>query len=252
MAQPCTVQFGLWSPDLDNVAVQMPIIPGPIPVPCADCLNVYYQDGAYRCVPSPQPIGPSLGSQALNAFTWYDETSGDEIVFAATANGISGLTSDEWISIPVLNALSIALSGLSLKLNVGAAILLQSNGITLSQGSVAITRSELLSASMLTGEQAGGIQTGYQSGSFGQLSPSTDVNGNLVTVLKTNSDNITLTLTIATAGLGQSYFSSINTTVATYTSASATYSSSGGVSTWVWPDNPFFNPGTSYPITIYA
>lgn len=252
MPQPCTIQFGLWSPDLQNIAVQIPAVPGPIPMPCADCLNVYYQDGAYRCVPSPQSIGPSLAAQALNAFTWYDETSGNEIIFAATANGISGLTSDVWTAIPVLNALSVALTGLSLKINVGAAILPTGLGIALSQGSITITRGQRLNATMLAGQNGGGNNNGYRSGGFGSLSPSTDTGGNLVTAVEANETTDTLTLTINTGSLGQSYFSSLFiSNTGTFTSSSATYSSSGAVSTWVWSTNADFVNNDSYSVILF-
>jgi hypothetical protein len=65
MAQPWTLQFGPWAPDLQNVAVQMPFQYGATPVPSADCLNVYYVNGVYKSVPTAAPVA---GSPALPFF----------------------------------------------------------------------------------------------------------------------------------------------------------------------------------------
>lgn len=250
--EPCTVQFGVWAPDLQNVAVQIPAVPGPIPVPCADCLNVYYQDGAYRCLPAPRSFGPSLGAQALNAFTWYDQTSGDELVFAATANGISQLLSGAWSSIPVINVLSVSINGQSLKVTVGANPLLSSQNISLSQGAIGVHSDQIINATMVAGSPVNPDKTGYIASTYGSLTPSTDYNGNLVRVINNDSGFPRLTLEIDAASLGQSYFTLLEITgFGTYASSSATYSTSGGTSTWVWTGSGTgFTPGNSYPVVL--
>ena len=48
-----TIQFGSWSPDLANVPYQYQDTPGPVVVPVADCLNVYYANGTYKSIATP-------------------------------------------------------------------------------------------------------------------------------------------------------------------------------------------------------
>lgn len=123
MPRPYTIKFGAWLPDLQNVGVEMPMQWTETALPCADCLNVYYQDAAYRCLPAPQAIGPTLGTPILDAFTWYDDTQGKEIIFAATANGFYTLIDGAWSAIPTETqetALGLAI-GISLGSPVGLA-----------------------------------------------------------------------------------------------------------------------------------
>jgi len=56
-----TLEHGSWSPDLQNNAVE--VTPGQpeVEAPSADCLNVYYQDGGYRCLPGINPYAYALG-----------------------------------------------------------------------------------------------------------------------------------------------------------------------------------------------
>lgn len=73
MADPLTLTYGPWAPDLANVAVQIPATNGPVPVPCADVLNVYYSNGAYRSLPAPATVSfGGLPAQCAGAFTPID------------------------------------------------------------------------------------------------------------------------------------------------------------------------------------
>lgn len=119
MSKPYTVRFGPWLPDLQNVGVEMPFQWSETELPVADCENVYYQDAAYRCLPAPASIGPSLGTQILDAATWYDQTQGKEIVFAATANGFFQLVDGAWTQIPVQQNASAGTVGFAISIRLG-------------------------------------------------------------------------------------------------------------------------------------
>lgn len=106
MPKPYTIRYGQWTPDLQSVGVEMPYQWSDTEIAVADCLNVYWQDGAYRCLPAMASFGPSLGAQALDCFTWYDNTQGKEVVFAATANGFFTLIDGVWTAIPTLTTLN--------------------------------------------------------------------------------------------------------------------------------------------------
>jgi hypothetical protein len=187
-----SIQYGQWSPDTANVAFQMPDQQGPVTVPVADCLNVYFQDGAYRVLPSLSSIGPALGYQSLNAFTWYDQVSQKETVFAAGANSISQLIDGSWNSVPI---------------SAGA---------------------QLLNTTLTAG--VSGSNTGYSAGSYGSLGQTTDINNNTVGVISQNTTSGSapvFTVTLDTANLGANYFASISFPGLNLSlpSSSATYSS---------------------------
>lgn len=120
MSRPYTVKFGPWLPDLSNVGVEMPMQWTETELPTADCLNVFYADSSYRCLPSLASFGPTLGTPILDAFSWYDDTAGKEIVFAATANGFSQLEDGAWTAIPLQVNASAGTVGLALSIALGS------------------------------------------------------------------------------------------------------------------------------------
>lgn len=122
MSSPVALTFGPWAPDLGNNGVEIGPLGGT--VPAADVLNVYYSNSAYRCLPGPSSIGPSLGIPITNAVNWYDNSTDTEEVFAATANGIYMLVDGSWSQVPVQANSSIGAIGLSIPLNQGAPIYL--------------------------------------------------------------------------------------------------------------------------------
>src|SRR6185437_11825202 len=67
--------------------------------------------------PGPSPIGPTLGTQVTNAFTWYDNTQGKEVVFATTLNSIFSLIDDTWTQVPFEIAPT---TGMSMSFSQGA------------------------------------------------------------------------------------------------------------------------------------
>jgi hypothetical protein len=122
MGRPYTVTFGPWLPDLNDVGVEMPMQWSQTELPVADCNNVYYQDGGYRCIPGLAAVGPTLGTPILQCFTWYDNTAGKEIIFAATANGFYTLVDSTWTQIPVQQNASAGTVGFAVSLGLGTPI----------------------------------------------------------------------------------------------------------------------------------
>ena len=122
-----TVQFGAWNPDLANVPVQIPDSNGPLPnMPCADCLNVYYANGAYKSVASPSIASidgtpaAALNAQALNAFSYYDNVIDQSTIFAGLAGGVQQLLPNgTWANIPITTSQLISLIGAQLAFTPG-------------------------------------------------------------------------------------------------------------------------------------
>lgn len=119
MGKPYTVTFGPWLPDLENVGVEMPMQWTETELPCADCLNVYYQDSSYRSLPGPEAFAASLGTPVVGAFTWYDDTAGKEIVFLATANGFFQLEDGSYTQVPVQQNASAGTVGFAISMALG-------------------------------------------------------------------------------------------------------------------------------------
>jgi hypothetical protein len=215
VSDPLTLQFGPWQPDLQNIPVQIPFYPALAdPVPAADCLNVYYADGAYRSIPSPASIGPALGFQALNAFSWYDNSTGEEYIFAAGNGQISALINGIWQPLP--------LGG--------------SFGLTLAQGVITAVI-DILRATLVAGSFSSET-SGYIAGTTGSLTPSTDANGNIVTQLTLFTQppprSNYMILLISPPGLGAAYFHELQIGTQSALASAATYSSSAGGSSWQW------------------
>lgn len=97
--QPYSISYGPWAPDLADVAVQIQSQYGATEVPCADVLNVYYSNGAYRSLPSALSAGASALAHIVGAYTYLDPT-GAAIPIAGTAGGLAySLTSptSDWV-----------------------------------------------------------------------------------------------------------------------------------------------------------
>lgn len=121
MTELHTITYGPWAPDLENVGVQVMSWQQAVDLPVADCLNVFWENGSYRCLPGLASIGPSLGIPITNAVSWYDQAVGKEIVFAATANGLSMLEDDVWSSVPIQSNAQASAIGSLIQLTLGAA-----------------------------------------------------------------------------------------------------------------------------------
>lgn len=248
MPAPATVTFGPWSPDIQNDPVEVAPGFGAQTMPCADCLNVYFQDGNYKLIPSPNLTGPTLGAPALNAFTWFDDVAGQEIVFAGTANGLDELIDGVWSVVPLSISASVAVNGIRIGITQGGLVQAAPVGLAISLGTVTIGGGQLINAVLVGGPAS----NGYLSGSFGSLTPSADIRGNVISEFDiVSSHGIQFTrLTYNTAALGASYFSSVVCNGTTLTSGTASYSTSGGVSQWTWTPVPTFPPGTGVSFVI--
>lgn len=123
---PITLQFGPWSPDLANDPVQIPDTQGPMPIPCADVLNVYFANGSYKSIPSPLPAvvaGVSaqvLPEAAVNAYSYFDYVQQQQTVFVGTVDSIQQLASDgSWTVLQFLTNQTGALLGQSMGFTIG-------------------------------------------------------------------------------------------------------------------------------------
>lgn len=213
----------------------MPVGFGPVlgPVPLADLLNVFYADGNYRSLPGPVAVGPSLGSQALGAFSWYDNTAGQEMIFAAGANAVSALINGAWASVPIFNALSVSVTGFSMSLRLGGFVQALGMSMTFTLGTV--SASGQLFNGTLTVASGGGGALGFSSGFYGALTPAADTSGNTITEIAQVSGSTFLRF--STPSLGATYFNTLSfpSYSKTFTSGSATYSTDGSTySQWQW------------------
>jgi len=104
VAQPFTIQFGPWTPDLANVPVQVPQMPGPIPVPCADCLNVYHNNGVYKSLPTQVAVSgsPALAGQCVGAFTFLDSSGTPIPIAGSIGTGLYAWMNSAWATLFVV------------------------------------------------------------------------------------------------------------------------------------------------------
>lgn len=121
MANWLTLQFGPWAPDLQNTPIPVGNV-SETQIPCADVLNVYYQDGAYRCLPSLAPIASGAIGTVVSAFTYYDNVGAQDIVFIATANGIETLIDGVYTPVAFETDASVTGTGLALKSSLAGTI----------------------------------------------------------------------------------------------------------------------------------
>lgn len=95
-----TIQYGQWSPDTANMSFQMPDQQGPIQVPVADCLNVYYSNGVYLSLQNPAAVSgsPTLAAAPLQLNTFLDAND-IPIPFAGTTAAGYSWQSSAWTSL---------------------------------------------------------------------------------------------------------------------------------------------------------
>lgn len=270
MTDSVTVQYGPWSPDLQDVATEIPGPVSPLKVACADVLNVYFQDGTFRCLPSPQAFAPSVGAQVLTAFTWYDEVNGQEIVFTGNSAGITALVSAVIggplvpTTIGVENALNITVTGVSLKLVLGGKVqpLPVKLGLTLGTPTITRTNGTIFTGTMVPGTSGQGKPpnttqtTGYQYGVIGSLSPTSDFNHHTISAIYSQAATFNGTTTFRTyvtinaANLGQAYFAALTVGGTSLPTSAAQYGSSGGVSSWAWSGALSIVAGNTYSVKL--
>lgn len=203
------------------------------------------------------------GEAVLNALTYYDEVANQEVVFAASADGIAALVDGIWTNLTLFglagSTISVAAPSFALTSVLGGIVgpnQAASFKAQLSLGAPSYL-GQLYSGTLSAGAGSGPQNaTGFASGSFGALTPPSDINGHAITVLEsTNNQRAQIyetTLTIA-ATLPQNYFSSMTfpNQKVTFLSGAAFYSSSGGSTTWKWSSQTFqpitFAAGVNYP-----
>lgn len=263
MSASFTLKFDGWAPDLQNVAIEADGSSGS--VPCADCLNVYYQDAAFRCLPGPNPLGPTLGTQALNLFSGYDNIAANNYVYAATANGISIFQNGVWGAVPVEPSVTVALTGIGMQFNtggtggIGAQRAITGMRMNTGTGKVGTSGGFLYSGTMVAGFTQSGLggtttTTGYQSGQFGSLSPTTTYAGITVTSLATTVRSNGSSTEVALVGvLPQNYFTRLTIPTISVSLASASASSflqSGNTAIWTWSGAISLLSGNSYAVRL--
>jgi hypothetical protein len=271
---PLTLQFGPWSPDLANVPVQAPDTQGPVVIPCADCLNVFYANGAYQSMASPAAATidgntvAALTNQAVGAFSYFDNVQQQETIFVGTSGGIQQLaTTGFWNTVPFVTQLSVSVSGLSLTFVAGPLpntdrLIGVATSFTLGTVTIGIEGTVIIAA-LLTEQgygspHGGGViesQTvGYRLGAQGGTLVSTNLPIGAVVQLSDfisggYGQSATFSLSV-TPDPGATAYTQITANGTTQLFASATYSWTTGVSTWVFPKAFGLAAGTTYAVTV--
>jgi len=252
MSAQFTLKFDGWAPDLQNVALETDGSSGA--VPCADCLNVYFQDAAFRCLPGPNPFGPTLGEQALNLFSGYDNIAADNYVYAGTANDIQLLQDGVWTSVPIEPTISYQLTGVQISMATGGGSTSHQKAVTGSAMKITIGKVTPSGGFYYNGTltaDSNGVLTGYASGSYGSISPTATWDGIALLALQTNS---TITQLVLNGTLAKNYFTtlsfpSINRSLPT---SSATLTQANGTTRWLWNSSVGFKVGTKYTVRIVS
>lgn len=96
-----------------------------------------------------------------------------------------------------------------------------------------------------------GNNTGFQSGSFGSLSPSS-IAGKAVFQLFDTSLGTTVTFAMngLSADPGKAWLNKITSNSVTLTGAAATYSYSSGTATWIWSSSSFGWTASTFPVSV--
>jgi hypothetical protein len=119
------------------------------------------------------------------------------------------------------------------------------------------TTTPILNATLTAGQATFPFTgTGYNNTlSFGTLSPSTDTNGNTVTIIETNLAQITVTYA-SSSSLGKSYFFGLTVgggdfpNAINFLTSNATYSFTGAASNWQWAIPRQLTNGVVYSVTL--
>jgi hypothetical protein len=264
---PLTVQFGSWAPDQADTPIQVPDNQGPMMVPLADCLNVYFSNGSYKSIASPaassidgNAIAP-LNTQALNAFSYFDSVAQQETIFVGTPVGIQQLNANgTWSAINFVTSQTTGLIGAALAFKAGNFLnsnTLKGNVLTFSTGAVSgvvtgisfVAGSYYLSSSIVYN----GLSVG-KSGAippFGTLNTSNVSFGTLKAIEDATGAGSYFIVASATDPT-QSAFNTITSNGVTQTSASALYSYNASLQQAVWNFGlPFgFAPGSTYTVLL--
>lgn len=263
---PVTLQFGPWAPDQSDTPIQIPDSQGPLPVPCADVLNVIYTNGNYRSINSPSIASingnaiQQIGVQPVNAFSYFDEVAQQETVFAGTGVGVQQLNPDgSWSQVTLTTTQITALIGTSMSLKAGS--FLNNTQFTGSQLKFAVGSliPVVAGISFVAGNfflSGGRTYTGYNNQGQAYVIPpfGTKLSANLV--LGTfdalmdapfgRSDFVIAAASDPTQGA----FTTISSNGVTKTSASASYIYESGKATWEFASQFGFAAGSTYQVTL--
>jgi hypothetical protein len=256
-----TLQFGPWNPDLANVPVQIPDTNGPVPIPCADCLNVYFANGAYKSIASPSIASidgipaAALSAQALNAFSYYDTVEQQSTIFAGTQTQVQQLAANgTWLTIPVTTTQAAALVGQQLASVTG--FLGNTNGLhfassMFSTGVVSpVNSSTVFVAGIDTGQPIIGVGVApgpvfgnvlQQGLPFGSVYQIFDLSGFSFFYIKASPDPT------------QSAFTTVSINNRTYSSSAArfySYNAASGLAEWSFNSPWGLASGSTYAVTL--
>jgi hypothetical protein len=268
---PITLEFGAWAPDLANDPVQIPDTQGPMPIQCADCLNVYFSNGSYKNVASPSPalIGgiaaQTLNVPAINAFSYYDYVQQQQTVFAGTADGIQQLNPDgSWSITQFLTTQLAAITGQSMSFSIGDfanTFKLRGSRVTFSVASLQarIAGTSIVAGNAFRGRDLQLADTGFNHGTtantkYGSCAnPAILTGGTLLSIYDESSPNITVARLSATfaADPGKSAFGTVTAGRSTLATAVSTYSydATSNTASWSWASNQFgFIAGSTYTV----
>lgn len=265
---PVTIQYGPWSPDQADTPIQIPDTNGPLPVPCADCLNVIYTNGNYRSINSPS--NATINGNAIkvmtvspvSAFSYFDQVAQQETVFAGTSTGVQQLNPDgSWSNVTLITTQITALIGAALRFVAGnflnsnsargAGLLFTIGAITPSitgQAFVAgtVTLHSPFGATKYVGYNQTAIGPNFgslavtDSFTFGTFEALEDVSGSSNFIVGALSDP------------GKGAFATMLVNGVTQTSASCgyAYSASQQTATWAFPAAFGLSPGTTYTVVL--
>jgi hypothetical protein len=272
---PLTLQFGPWAPDLKDVPVQVPDNQGPMQIPCADCLNVYYANGKYRNIPSPAlaylngiPVEALLNDTPLNAYSYFDNVEQQQSVFVGTPVGVQQIPpGGGWEKLAFLTSPSAALIGQAMSWTAGNFAntdRLRGQRFAFTAGAMngAISATTIVAAAYYGGgggDKGGGAgftHTGFSSvnPAFGSAPHPGLLNGTLTELADyQNPDNSLSILSISLpTDPTQTAFTTIKANGKIFTSSSATYSydALAQTATWEWPTLFGFAGGATYAVTL--
>ena len=265
---PLTLQFGPWSPDQADTPIQVPDNPGPMVVPLADCLNVYFSNGSYRSIPSPaassingNPI-QALNTQALNAFSYYDNVALQETIFVGTSVGIQQLQSNgSWSAVSFITSQSTALIGASMAFSAGNFAntnTLHGSRLTFSTGSVQSLQTGVsFVAGLISFPGSPPLNQTFQEVGYSGIAPTfgTLVNGSMfLGTLNSlfDSGSVTSLSLKCTSNPTVSGFTTITANGITLNSSAAGYSYTASTQSavWTWPTGFGFASGSTYSVVF--
>lgn len=263
MKQPLTLQFAAWAPDLQNFATQIDGNSASTDIACADCLNVFYSDGGYRCLPSPSAIGTALPVPALSAFTYYDNVGAMQQIFVGTQDGIYTIDGNTNTLVPIENSATVFVGGWSINTRLAGTTLVSPYKLSLGLGLVTVSGGAIYSGTLSAA--ASGTNVGYSNGgtvggrpAYGTLSPTADLNGNTIGIIANTSPSGSAPALIVgfNTAIPAGYFKAIQFTSLglTYPTSSATITGNAGIgphfTQYSWPAPPGFVAGNSYPVKL--